>query len=380
MQGDSIRLPKMNKAQIAFASATLMFLLPLAASSQREVARSPNWKPVPGTDLPSLMEPNPQPWRIVTNTISRNGDDINFEVDADGEYVKYSANCRTRMMTRLFTGYLNENGQILGVRPVRESFFSANDSPQRTRVLEYACSQKSSVAQNPGTSQQNSPSVFPPELFQVPRGQLTFDAEGQECPDKARKCNKYHSRKPHVPDNISGVTIGRGYDLKRRTPEKIKRDLMATGLTPEDAEVYAKAGCKMISTGSCEPQFTGDKARKFISDNQDKLREITPEQQRKLFEITYSEMEEDIKRISNNEKDKYGAVDFETLNPKIKDVLVDLRFRGDYTPDSRKLIQKPVANNDFQAFKEAMGNEYWVNKSTPVPSDRFKRRLIYLNN
>jgi hypothetical protein len=34
MQGDSIRLPKMNKAQIAFASATLMFLLPSAAYPQ----------------------------------------------------------------------------------------------------------------------------------------------------------------------------------------------------------------------------------------------------------------------------------------------------------------------------------------------------------
>lgn len=38
MQGDSIRLPKMNKAQIAFASATVIFLLPSAAYPQLQTS------------------------------------------------------------------------------------------------------------------------------------------------------------------------------------------------------------------------------------------------------------------------------------------------------------------------------------------------------
>jgi hypothetical protein len=127
----------------------------------------------------------------------------------------------------------------------------------------------------------------------------------------------------------------------------------------------------------------GDKARSFIAKNQDRLVELTPEQQRKLFTRTYSEMEEDVRRISNNVKDKYGEVDFNTLNSKIKDVLVDLRFRGDYTPESRELIQKYVANNDFGAFKDAMKSKYWLDplkNPNPVPRDRFNQRLEFLDS
>jgi hypothetical protein len=221
--------------------------------------------------------------------------------------------------------------------------------------------------------------------FQVPRGQLTFDSEGMECPNNKSKCHRYHSRKPHVPDDLSGVTIGRGYDLKRKSPEQIKGDLIAAGLSQEDAEEYAKAGCKVMPKGACEPQFTGEKAREYIRESQDKLVEITPEQQKKLFEITYLELEEDVKRTSNKDdtKDKYGEVNFKTLNPKIKDILVDLRFRGDYTPKSRELIQKHAVNNNLSAFREAMKSKYWTDRSqnpTPVPKDRFNRRIEFLSN
>lgn len=43
---------------------------------------------------------------------------------------------------------------------------------------------------------------------------MTFDQEGLENPGK-----KYHSRVPHVPSSSSGVTIGRGYDMKYKTNE-----------------------------------------------------------------------------------------------------------------------------------------------------------------
>lgn len=221
--------------------------------------------------------------------------------------------------------------------------------------------------------------------FQVPRGQLTFDSEGMECPNSKSKCHKYHSRKPHVPDDLSGVTIGRGYDLKRKSPEQIKADLIAAGLSQEDAEEYAKVGCKVMPKGVCEPQFVGEKARKYIRESEDKLVEITPEQQKKLFEITYSELEEDVKRISNKDdtKNKYGEVDFKTLNDKIMDILVDLRFRGDYTPKSRELIQKHVAENNLSKFRDAMRSKYWTDQSqnpNPVPKDRFNRRIEFLSN
>ena len=218
--------------------------------------------------------------------------------------------------------------------------------------------------------------------FTVPNGQLTFDSEGLECPNLSDKCKLYHSRIPHVPSEQSGVTIGRGYDLKRKEPDKIKKDLIAAGLSNQIAEAYSRAGCKLLSSGKCEPQYTGKKAREFINSNKHNLPEITPEQQRKLFAITYSEIKDDVKRISNSAKDGkgnyYGTVNFENLNPKILDALIDLRYRGDYTPKTRELIQKHLVNNDMVAFQNAMMNDYWTTKSQPVPLDRFNRRLLYL--
>jgi hypothetical protein len=219
-------------------------------------------------------------------------------------------------------------------------------------------------------------SSFPPC-----NGRLTFEAEGIECPDTKKKCHRYHSRKPHVPDGNSGVTIGRGYDLKRKTPEKIKTDLVNIGLSPEDADVYAKAGCKINpKTKECNPQYQGKNAQKFINENQDKLIEISSEQQLKLFKVTYSELETDVKRISTNEKDKWGDVKWEKLDTRIKEIILDLRFRGDYTPETRKQIQKHLVDNDFKAFKEAMQDEkFWRETNKPVvPEDRFKRRNEYL--
>lgn len=221
--------------------------------------------------------------------------------------------------------------------------------------------------------------------FKVSRGQLTFDIEGQECPDRTSRCYIYHSRKAQAPSSESGVTIGRGYDTKLKSPEQIKKDLMDAGLREQDAEAYAKAGCRIfLAKGGCKNPLQGDKAKEFINENQDKLVEITPEQQKKLFEISYSEKETLVKHICTKEDavKKYGAVNWEKLNPKIKDTLVDLAFRGDYTTASRTNFQKFVADNDFSAFKEFMGNKYWTteHKPRPVPPDRFNRRVEYLNN
>lgn len=58
---------------------------------------------------------------------------------------------------------------------------------------------------------------------------MTFDAEGQEG-------GAYHSRKPHVPDSNSGLTIGRGYDIKQKTEAKITRDFTDCGISTEIAK------------------------------------------------------------------------------------------------------------------------------------------------
>ena len=196
--------------------------------------------------------------------------------------------------------------------------------------------------------------------FKVTRGQLTFDAEGQEG-------GKYHSRTPHVPSNASGVTIGRGYDLKHRKKTEVIADMVAAGIAQADANAYSGG-----------VGLTGAAARKFIKDSGAKLKEITAAQQKSLFETTYEEIETDVKRICGKADvvKAYGKTDWANLNAAIKDVLIDLRYRGDYTPSSRKLIQEATAQNDYETFREKIvDRSNWSN----VPKDRFDRRVKFIN-
>ena len=68
----------------------------------------------------------------------------------------------------------------------------------------------------------------------------------------------------------------------------------------------------------------------------------------------------------------YGKTDWDGLNRKIKDVVVDLRYRGDYTSTTRKKVQKAIANNGLEEFTMS-DRDYWVGERG-VPKDRFKRR------
>lgn len=85
----------------------------------------------------------------------------------------------------------------------------------------------------------NQPSPQPKKkvarvVVQPAAGKITFDAEGQEG-------GRFHSRELHVPSGSSGVTIGRGYDMSQKSAFRIKRDLMAAGVSKEDAEKLSGA-------------------------------------------------------------------------------------------------------------------------------------------
>jgi hypothetical protein len=193
--------------------------------------------------------------------------------------------------------------------------------------------------------------------FKVPRGQLTFDAEGTEG-------GPFHSRKAHVPTDTSGLTIGRGYDMKERTKEEVSKHLTGAGLDVADANLFA-GGAKLF----------GAKAREYIKAN--KLPEITSAQQKKLFETSFAESEADVRRICDKDDvvKKYGKTDWDRLKPAIKDIVVDLRFRGDYTPKSRELIQKLIVANDLAELAKAFADK----KNWPdIPTDRFNRRREFV--
>jgi hypothetical protein len=90
-------------------------------------------------------------------------------------------------------------------------------------------------------------------------------------------------------------------------------------------------------------------------------------------------MEKDVRRICEKRDviEAYGATDWDALHPKIKNMLVDLRYRGDYTPNIRSLLQEYVANNDLARFSSVIKNR--SNWPQTLPSDRFLRRSRYID-
>lgn len=190
-------------------------------------------------------------------------------------------------------------------------------------------------------------------------GRLTFDAEGQEG-------GIYHSRRLHVPSAASGLTIGRGYDMKHRTKTEIRDDLIDAGVASADAALISQAAT-----------LTGDTAEEFIAENDLEAFEISPDAQLQLFEVVYEELAADARRLATKADvtQVYGATDWPALDPTIKDTLIDLRFRGDYTPTSRRFLQVHVANNDLPNFAAEIGErENWPN----VPADRYNRRRAFV--
>jgi hypothetical protein len=198
--------------------------------------------------------------------------------------------------------------------------------------------------------------VADPNDFVVPRGQLTFDVEGNEG-------GRWHSRTPHVPSEGSGLTIGRGYDMKHRSAEQIKKQMTAAGFSEEAAKLYAGAA-----------GLSGAQAREYMKATA--LPEITPAQQKALFLITFDEIAEYARQICTSDEvvKQYGPVDWDKLHPTIRDLVIDLRYRGDYTAKTRESMQPFVVKNDLKGLADVLADrEKWAK----VPEDRFNRRAAY---
>lgn len=202
--------------------------------------------------------------------------------------------------------------------------------------------------------------------LKVERGQLTFDVEGNDLEDPANPLHMYFSRKVHWPGGVSGITIGRGYDLGQRpTPET---DLAAVGI--KEPLLSWLLGSKGLS---------GVAARNYLNSASPEIRKsfITRKQQYQLFVPVYEFMKSEVIRISDKADvvHLYGHLNWDSTNPKIQDMAIDLIYRGDYTGDARAFIQRHMTNNDLSAFSAVIGDRSkWGN----VPDDRFNKRVDYL--
>ncbi|CAB4007938.1 Cytoplasmic dynein 1 heavy chain 1, partial [Paramuricea clavata] len=232
-------------------------------------------------------------------------------------------------------------------------------------VLLYCCIV--SLASSAPTSTPKSPAQPNSGLgpLEVSRGQVTFDSEGNDIPG-----NIYFSRKPHVPSSASGITIGRGYDLKERKRCPVHKDLLRAGIPANIARIFSRGvGLK------------GQEAKNYLKKNNLQDYTITHEQQKKLFYIVYDPIAADAERLATKDDvvKKFGKTDWAKLNNAIKEIVIDLRYRGDYTPTTRNKIQRAIVANDLKLFTELMSDENYWRKKIGVPEDRFLRRKNYLS-
>ena len=148
----------------------------------------------------------------------------------------------------------------------------------------------------------------------VPKGQVTFNAEGNDA-----ESSNYFSRKIHWPGNSnSGVTIGRGYDCGNRSQDEVLADLTNAGVFPHIAKLISEsAGLK------------GENASQFVNENINKIDAITRKDQHNLFVSIYPEYES---RAENNyqkwTENKESRVNWLELDSKIRDILVDFVYQG----------------------------------------------------
>lgn len=196
--------------------------------------------------------------------------------------------------------------------------------------------------------------------LQPKKGRMTFDIEGVETP------GIYFSRKLHVPTKYSGVTLGRGYDMKKKSSSQIRRDLVGVGVNSEKA--------RLISNAS---KLSGNNAKLFITSNNLEGFRITQGQQVRLFKISYNFEESEAKRLCTKADvvDKYGICIWSDINPTMREIIVDLKFRGDYAGKERLYIQRYIATNDTRGFLKALSNKsIW---KSSLSNTRFLARINY---
>ncbi len=201
-------------------------------------------------------------------------------------------------------------------------------------------------------------------------GLLTWAVEGVEDP------GPWFSRRPGVPSDESGVTIGRGYDMKKRSAAKVVADLTKAGYVDPPGIAKDVPTLKTLSLGAGK---AGAVARKYIKDNKLADFEISQEVQRDLFELVYSDYVDDLRRISRkaDTQDAYGIVDFATLDSAILDMFSDFIYKGDYTTASRKSLQTFMTTNDLAGLLTYVGDR------THFPAtdqSRFDARIKFLTD
>ena len=220
---------------------------------------------------------------------------------------------------------------------------------------------------NPDVDQKH---IGPKTKFKVPTSiELPTKAEAIDNPDDPSSVNYWTwkveedpkgpeaSHKASHPSEDSGVTLGHGYDMLKRSADEIENDLLAAGVDPKVAKAYRSAA-----------GLTGEDATKWVKSHKSKIPAITADQEKQLFISEYQATTNAV--ISDTlGKAEIGAeggykidgtdlkldIDLKSLNPVILAFVVDLRFRGDLGK-GWPYIKAAVRANDLAALQALVGD------------------------
>jgi len=150
-----------------------------------------------------------------------------------------------------------------------------------------------------------------------------------------------------------------------RTRLQVISELTYAGMSPADAAFYGDAA-----------GLRGENAARFVRSHVGASPILSLPAQRKLFEdVTAAETLADIRRIlaKPDLQSKYGIVTWEGLSSYAQEVLFDLRYRGDYTPETRTRIQPHIVSGNDAGLRVVMNDvPYWGRLG--VPAERIRER------
>jgi hypothetical protein len=223
----------------------------------------------------------------------------------------------------------------------------------------------------------------------VPKGQLTFDAEGNDVDTSI-----YFSRKPHIPmqrDGTvigqSGVTYGRGLDIGQQTQQFVSNLLLSIS---ENARPLSDKMSSWLIVGSGKKRDLAKEHLALINDTvpiDEQM--LTRKQQHFLFLSVYGDRESTTKRTieaargSRHVLAPPGKIIWGQLPTDVQEVLVDLTFRGDNHSKSRDSIipalVEGLESSNYSAFKNLMSDRtVWIDVFS-VPRERFNARSSWVN-
>jgi hypothetical protein len=180
---------------------------------------------------------------------------------------------------------------------------------------------------------------------------------------------------PYHPTEESGVTIGYGYDMGSKTSARIRRDLVAVEPAIESDWILRLGDAAGL---------TGSAADAFVRDNGD-IR-IDEAQGRALFDLTYAAETAAARDFATNPDTysrlgiPYESADWDGLDPAIRGILIDLKFRGDYRPwwpAQAELQQAIVANDASAVLRQLRRIEIFPEDLETKASARFEARIAW---